>query len=205
MVGVMRDELPAQPLQIGRGAAVTSVRRQPPLQHVPGAAPHHVAGRRERDRRQALLPQDGVEGGDEIGRGIDQRPVQIENDGGRSHDAPIGRAFSPFGKSMPAGSAGRADIRRGPMRTGRSSLDKAIPNRDLRRRNRDGHRKPKACRRGARPRVRRARHAAGAGHRLDRAAFRRASGRADARRLAHRGGADLRNDAPRCRALAVCR
>ena len=38
------------------------------------------------DRRQAFARQDDVEGRDQIGRGIDQRPVEIEDDEGGSHD-----------------------------------------------------------------------------------------------------------------------
>ena len=49
----------------------------------------------------AFAAQNRVEGGDEVGRGIDQRPVEIENDGGGRHDAWIGKAFPISGKGGP--------------------------------------------------------------------------------------------------------
>ena len=46
---------------------------------MPSAAAHHVAGRLVGDRRQTFAGKDGVERGDQIGRGVDQRPVEIED------------------------------------------------------------------------------------------------------------------------------
>ena len=55
---------------------------QPALDQLAGAGADHVARRRERHRRQALARQHVIERVDQVGRGIDQRAVEIEDDNG---------------------------------------------------------------------------------------------------------------------------
>ena len=51
-----------------------------------GAGADHVARRLQRHRRQAFAVEHVVERGDQVGRGIDQRAVEIEYDNaGRGH------------------------------------------------------------------------------------------------------------------------
>ena len=56
------------------------------LDHAAGPGADHIACRKQRDRGQALAFEHEVERGDEIGRGIHQRAVEIEyNSAGNSH------------------------------------------------------------------------------------------------------------------------
>ena len=77
---VVIDEVAAEPVDLGRGEGAP-LGRKPAFDHVPGAATHHVAGGLIGDRRQTFAGKHGVERGDQIGRGVDQRPVEIENSG----------------------------------------------------------------------------------------------------------------------------
>ena len=60
--------------------------RKPALDHQAGAAADHVARRVVGNRRQALAGEDDVQGLDQVGRGVDQRAVEVENDGEGGHD-----------------------------------------------------------------------------------------------------------------------
>jgi hypothetical protein len=62
-------------------ACTNGLRLQSALDHAPGAAADQIARRRERHGRQSFAGEDDIEGVDQIGRGVDQRPVEIEHDG----------------------------------------------------------------------------------------------------------------------------
>ena len=56
------------------------------LDQLAGAGADHVARGLQRHRRQALAVEHVIERGDQVGRGIDQRAVEIEYDNaGRGH------------------------------------------------------------------------------------------------------------------------
>ena len=80
MVAVMGDEILQQTVDF-RGGQGAALRGQTALDHHPRAAADHVAGGLVGDRRQAFPGQDGVEGSDQIGRGVDEGAVEVEDDG----------------------------------------------------------------------------------------------------------------------------
>src|SRR5262249_42211260 len=55
---------------------------EPALDQLAGAGADHVARGFEWERRQALAVEHEIERVDEVGRGIDERAVEIEDDGG---------------------------------------------------------------------------------------------------------------------------
>ena len=85
MVSIMRNEVAHHSLDFHRRQRAPSRRKATFDQHACAAA-HHVARRRVVDRRQALAGERSVQRSDEIGRGIDQRPVEIEDNKGSHHD-----------------------------------------------------------------------------------------------------------------------
>ena len=89
VIAVMGDEVLKHPLDF-QGGHCAALRRQTALDHHPSAAADHVAGGLIGDRRQAFAGKDGVEGGDQIGRGVDQGAVEVEDDGGMEHHAERG-------------------------------------------------------------------------------------------------------------------
>ena len=68
------------PLEVGLRTRA-ALGHQRPLDHAPRAAADELAGGLVRHRRQALAAQDQVERLDEVGRGVDQRAVKVEDDG----------------------------------------------------------------------------------------------------------------------------
>ena len=64
---------------------------QPALEQPPGARADHATCLLERDWLQSLARQNDIERIDEIGGGVDQRPVEIEDD---EH----GRGWLPMGR-----------------------------------------------------------------------------------------------------------
>ena len=81
MGGIVLDEGGKQPVDF-RFRRVAPVRRQAALDHAAGAAADHRPRGFKRDGGQAFARQDDVERVDQVGRGIDQRAVEIEDDGG---------------------------------------------------------------------------------------------------------------------------
>ena len=87
MRGIVRDEVADQPVDRGRvelAALRRPTRARSSLAHRrrPCCARHHRAtGGRPMPR------EDDVERGDEIGSAVDQRPIEIENDGGSNDHA----------------------------------------------------------------------------------------------------------------------
>ena len=79
----MVDEVAHHPVDLDH-VERAALRLQPAHDQRPRAATDHVAGCIVGDRRQAGASENDVEGGDEIGRAVDQRAVEIQNDG-RSH------------------------------------------------------------------------------------------------------------------------
>ena len=58
---------------------------QPAFDHPARAAADHVARRVVVDRRQAFAREHDIERVDQVGRGVDQRAVEIEDDGEGGH------------------------------------------------------------------------------------------------------------------------
>ena len=85
VLGIVGDEVPDQSVELA-GGKLAALGCQSALDNRARAAADHVACGIVAERRQAFAAEDDVEGGDQIGRGIDQRPVEIENDGGSNHD-----------------------------------------------------------------------------------------------------------------------
>ena len=83
MRGIMFDERGEHPIEF-RLRAGAAFRCQRPFDHAPGAASDQPPGGVVGNRRQAFARENEVERRDEIGRGIDQCTVEIEND--REHD-----------------------------------------------------------------------------------------------------------------------
>ena len=80
---VVIDEVARQTVDRG-DRQVLAGGRKAALKHEASAAADHVARTLIVDRRQAFARQDGVEGRDQVGRGVDQRSVKVEDDkGGR--------------------------------------------------------------------------------------------------------------------------
>ena len=59
--------------------------RKPALDHAPRAVADQGAGDVVGDRGHALAAEDDVEGVDEVGGGVDERAVEIEDDGRACH------------------------------------------------------------------------------------------------------------------------
>ena len=72
------------------------------LDHRAGAAADHVARRLIGHRRQAFAREHDVEGVDQIGRGIDQRAVEVENDGRSGHGGSLAHDRRASGKASAA-------------------------------------------------------------------------------------------------------
>jgi hypothetical protein len=85
--GVVVDEVAHQPVDLDL-VERAALGFQSAHDQRPRAAAHHVAGCIVGDRRQPGAGENDVEGGDEIGRAVDQRAVEIQNDG-RGHHARI--------------------------------------------------------------------------------------------------------------------
>ena len=81
--GVVVDEVAHHPVDLDH-VERAALRFQPAHDQRPRAATDHVAGCIIGNGRQAGASENDVEGGDEIGRAVDQRAVEIQNDG-RSH------------------------------------------------------------------------------------------------------------------------
>ena len=84
MSGIVRDEIVDQSVELG-GREPVSLCLEPALEHEPCAAADHVARGLVRDRRQSLAAENHVQGGNQVGCGVDQRPVEIEHYGGNDH------------------------------------------------------------------------------------------------------------------------
>ena len=78
MVGVIGDEILHHPVDLG-DRAVAVLRLQPALDQLARAAADQVACGRERQLGNSFLAQDDVERGDQVGRGVDEGAVEIEN------------------------------------------------------------------------------------------------------------------------------
>ena len=89
-----------QPVDLGFGGRAPFV-DQRPLDHAARAAADQPAGRLERHGGEPLPREDHIERVDEVGRGIDQRAVEIEDDG--EHGAsPNRRAAAAQGSRIKA-------------------------------------------------------------------------------------------------------
>ena len=74
----MGDELLDQPIHFRRGELAT-FRPQRAFNQRSRAATHPVARNVVRDRRQSFAGKDGIERANEIGRAVDQRTVEVED------------------------------------------------------------------------------------------------------------------------------
>lgn len=77
---IMGNEALCQGIELGHGKFPAN-QRGPALQKRARAMPHEMAQSRRCRQSQAFFVQDGVQGADQIGRGIDQRAIEIEDDG----------------------------------------------------------------------------------------------------------------------------
>ena len=79
MGGVIVDEIAGQPVDVF-DAHRAAFQLEPALDQLAGAGADHVARRLQRHGRQAFAAEHEIERGDQVGRGIDQRAVEIEDD-----------------------------------------------------------------------------------------------------------------------------
>ena len=94
MGGVIVDEILGQAVDVF-DAHRAAFELEAALDQLARAGADHVARRLQRHRRQALAVEHEIERGDQVGRGVDQRAVEIEDNGaGRGH-----------GNSLAAGAA----------------------------------------------------------------------------------------------------
>ena len=85
MGGVIVDEILGQPVDVV-DAHHAAFQLEPALDQLAGAGADHVARRLQRHRRQAFTVEHEIERGDQVGRGIDERAVEIEdNSAGKGH------------------------------------------------------------------------------------------------------------------------
>ena len=92
--GVIVDEILRQAVDVA-DAHRAAFQLEPALDQLAGAGADHVARRFQRHRRQAFAVEHEIERGDQVGRGVDQRAVEIEdNSAGKGH-----------GNSLAAGAA----------------------------------------------------------------------------------------------------
>ena len=78
MGGVIVDEIAGQPVDVV-DADRAAFQFQPALDQLAGAGADHVARRVQRHRRQAFAVEHEIQRGDQVGRGVDERAVEIEN------------------------------------------------------------------------------------------------------------------------------
>src|SRR4051812_32564244 len=84
MGAVMGNEIPHQALNIASGKS-SALRCQTTLDQQAGAAADHIPSGIIGNRRHAFAGKKTIERSDEIGRGIDQSPIEIEDDGRSEH------------------------------------------------------------------------------------------------------------------------
>src|SRR4051812_46915714 len=94
MVGVIVDEVPGQLVEFA-DADVAAVDFEPALEQLAGAGADHVARLVQGHRRQALAVEHEIERRDQVGRGVDEGAVEIEDEGaGKGHrNSLFGDAF----------------------------------------------------------------------------------------------------------------
>ena len=80
VLSIIRHERFVQTIDVGR-RALASIRRQRIFDHPPRSSADQRPGGFEGNDRQSLLREGVVERIDEVGGGIDQRAVEIEDDG----------------------------------------------------------------------------------------------------------------------------
>ena len=94
----MRDVVGEQDVDLGGGEG-PALRCQAALDQPPDAAADHAATLVRRDRREALALEQHVERADQVGRRVDERAVEVEDDGehgvSRSGGASRAQAFGP--------------------------------------------------------------------------------------------------------------
>ena len=154
---------------------------------------------------KALAVEDVIERGDQVGRGVDERAVEIENnDAGRGHGA---LAIGP-GAIVQVGAKGREALHSRPKPARRGcSCPENDANRPAKRDEAGRHRgygRTQTAGGGARAGACPRRHEARARHRFDRQAFRRPARRKGPRRDEGRGRADLGGDPRPGRAVRHC-
>jgi|GEM_PF-3039862 len=76
----MRDEIRKHLLKLRR-CDIVAFRREVARDHSFSAVTNQIARGFVRHRRKAVACENRVEGVDEIGRGVDQSSVEVENDG----------------------------------------------------------------------------------------------------------------------------
>ena len=85
MGGVIVDEILCQPVDVLHTDR-PAFQLQPALDQLAGAGADHVARRFQGDGRQAFTVEREIERGDQVGRGVDQGAVEIEdNSAGKGH------------------------------------------------------------------------------------------------------------------------
>ena len=85
MLGIVADEVVEQAGELGR-ARLTSLDFQATLDQLSRASADQVAGGMQRHGRKALAREHEIERADQVGRGVDQGAVEIEDDSaGRGH------------------------------------------------------------------------------------------------------------------------
>lgn len=100
MVGVIGDEICGHPVHVFGGDSA-ALGLQPPLDQLAGAGADHVAGGGYRHGRQAFAVEHVVQRGDQVGRRIHKRAVEIEDDGVRGGHGPS--ATGPVASTQGAG------------------------------------------------------------------------------------------------------
>ena len=86
MLGIMRDEITDEQVHFA-DVELALLRGQSSLDQRACAAAHQIACDIIGHRRKALAGEDEIERGNKIGRGLDQRSVEIEHHRrGNSHD-----------------------------------------------------------------------------------------------------------------------
>jgi hypothetical protein len=96
--GIVGDERGIERVDVG-GRRVAALRNQSPFDHRPRAPANQRARGLQRDGGQSVLREDEIERADEVGRRVNQRAVEVEDDGEHglspSGRAPRAQAFGP--------------------------------------------------------------------------------------------------------------
>src|SRR5262245_36738298 len=129
MCGVVIDEVAHEPVNL-RLLERPPLRRQAVSNHRTRAAADHVARHVVGDGRQPIAGENDVERGDEVGGAVDQRAIEIENDGGSNQRPRSLPAGARNGKPAPAvpwfarGSTCSVEGGEGDMLSRRTALDR---------------------------------------------------------------------------------
>ena len=85
MGGVIVNEIAEEAVDVFH-AHHAAFQLEPALDQLAGAGADHVARRFQRHRRQAFTAEHEIERGDQVGRGVDEGAVKVEDNGaGKGH------------------------------------------------------------------------------------------------------------------------